>query len=387
MRRSIRSLVSLASAVVLSLHIASCTVQGPVRATSLLPLTGRGVELDVKEVRTLFPELPGLVRGETSRSMNFSIDGEGQFTLVHAIEREVGTIGLKSSPLDPVDATRLGLKSSDGVLVRGVVEDGPADRAGLEKGQVVLGFSGEKVAGLDALRSRVESTPPGAEVQIEVWNGKGVEVLDITLASSVRVREDKVLTRSLERLDDTARTGVTILELPGPVSHLVDGGRGSATGSLLITGLVPDSPAFRADLRPGDRIVEVDGVRIETLEDYRRATSTASTEERLVLGLRRSGDSVDARVRVRSGPAASYRFNMLGLVACESRPSRSSSSLIWNIVFHHETRRNFEGGPHSYRPRTETSWGIGLDLLKYENSPEEWCFTIGWILPIRVKKG
>jgi len=79
-------------------------------------------------------------------------------------------IGIKLDPLTPVLAKQLGLESgAKGILVGEVVPGGPADKAGLKQGDVIVGFGGEKVDGIPSFRLKVASSAAGKSFDVEYY--------------------------------------------------------------------------------------------------------------------------------------------------------------------------------------------------------------------------
>jgi Do/DeqQ family serine protease len=92
-----------------------------------------------------------------------------------------GQLGIGIEPVTPEQATRLGLKESRGVVVASVAPNGPAARAGLRPGDVILAFQGEPVTDGNTLRNRVASTLPGTAVKLTIWRDKREQEVEVTL--------------------------------------------------------------------------------------------------------------------------------------------------------------------------------------------------------------
>ncbi len=79
-----------------------------------------------------------------------------------------GYLGVYLAELTPEQAKNLGLKEGRGVQVARVVSGGPAERANLQPGDIIVGFDGKEVPGTRDLSWLVAATPPGKEVKVEV---------------------------------------------------------------------------------------------------------------------------------------------------------------------------------------------------------------------------
>lgn len=88
-----------------------------------------------------------------------------------------GSLGVTIQPLTPEIIQRLGLQNAQGALISSVVAGSPADRAGLQSGDVITAFNGTAVADPNSLRNAVASTPPGTDVTLTIRrNGREQQV-------------------------------------------------------------------------------------------------------------------------------------------------------------------------------------------------------------------
>lgn len=71
----------------------------------------------------------------------------------------------------------------DGVYVSDVVEDGAAKKAGIEKGDVIIGFNGKPIKTMAELQETLAKTVPGTEVKVKVLRGKKEKTFDVLLVN------------------------------------------------------------------------------------------------------------------------------------------------------------------------------------------------------------
>ena len=98
-----------------------------------------------------------------------------------------GWIGVEPQDLGPELASTFRLPSTDGqalqgVVVTGVLQNGPADKAGIRPGDVITRVEQQAVRNVPELLGRVAGLPPGQPAKIEVWRGKGLTQLTVVPA-------------------------------------------------------------------------------------------------------------------------------------------------------------------------------------------------------------
>src|SRR5262249_56607262 len=71
-------------------------------------------------------------------------------------------------PVTPTDVQSAGLPERKGVVVEGVASGSPAERAGLQKGDIIVGVGDQPVAGPPELTRRIAASAPGSRVQLDV---------------------------------------------------------------------------------------------------------------------------------------------------------------------------------------------------------------------------
>jgi Do/DeqQ family serine protease len=93
-----------------------------------------------------------------------------------------GQLGVIVQPVTPDDAKRAGRADNRGVLVREVVDGGPADRAGVRAGDIITAFNGTPMDDSNSLRIQVAGAQPGAAVTLTIWRGGKEQQVRVTLA-------------------------------------------------------------------------------------------------------------------------------------------------------------------------------------------------------------
>jgi serine protease Do len=210
--------------------------------------------------------------------------------IVHGkVER--GWLGVSIQDLTPELAQSVHLEALRGAYVVEVVKGGPAERGGLQKGDVVVGYEGKEVTDAGALRNQVAVTPIGEEARLGVWReGKKLELM-------VKIGRLEDATRILasaikERLGITARR-VTPKEAE---KYGLQSNQGVAIATV-----EPKGPLGEAGFEVGDIILGIDGQPIQGMEGFVGLVSSLKPQQKIALIAldHRTGNtgSVEATVR------------------------------------------------------------------------------------------
>lgn len=134
--------------------------------------------------------------------------------------------------------------AEEGVLIASVEPDGPAAQAGVRRGDILVEVDGEAVDDPLDLARALEDRRPGDQIELTVWHGD----------------EKRVLTATLDERDGRGWLGL----VPCGAPHALTLARlENLRPGALITSVEPASPAERAGLREGDRIVALDGQMLD----------------------------------------------------------------------------------------------------------------------------
>ncbi len=95
----------------------------------------------------------------------------GVAALPKPVAAESGFTGMQIQGMSQQTATALGLKSTDGILVRDVALGGPADKAGIKRGDLILNYGGQRIDSFKKMVTVAGATKPGQEVKVSILRG------------------------------------------------------------------------------------------------------------------------------------------------------------------------------------------------------------------------
>jgi serine protease Do len=169
-----------------------------------------------------------------------------------------GWLGVMIQEITPALKDKLELPSEEGALVSQVTPGGPAAKAGIERGDVIISFDGKKIKDMHDLPFLVATTPAGKKVQVEVVRKGERKTFE------VEVGELKEETPAAEE-ESKPYLGMTVEDIsPKTTSEY----KLSETSGVVVTWVESDSPADQAGLRPGDVILEIDQNRVKDLKQF-----------------------------------------------------------------------------------------------------------------------
>lgn len=195
-----------------------------------------------------------------------------------------GRIGVVIQPVTKELADGFGLGKPQGALVNSVEKGGPADKAGIEAGDVILSFDGKSVASSEDLPRVVGGTKPGSKVSVRVWRNKAARELQVTVAELTDDRRTQAR-GGKPQPPAAAQYGMSL-------SDLTDGQRKELKieGGVLVDNV--QGVAARAGIRRGDVILAVNNQDVKSVDQFRELLSNFDKGRIVALLVRRGGNSL-----------------------------------------------------------------------------------------------
>jgi len=206
---------------------------------------------------------------------------------------ERGYIGVRLQPLNGELATSYGVPENHGVLVGSVKSGGPGDEAGLQRGDIVVKFDGERVHRLQELMFAVAETEPGTEATMTVLRSGDKKNVTVSLASRPDAEEPPQRSSSSSAGD--ARLGVRVAPLDEQMARRL--GVDPQSG-VVVEEVQSGSPAADV-LQKGDILQQADGRALSSPDDLKQILDQRDPGEILRLSIERRGTQQFVAVRLR----------------------------------------------------------------------------------------
>jgi serine protease Do len=213
--------------------------------------------------------------------------------------RETGTVergwlGIGIQDVTPELASSLDLGETTGALVANISPESPAERAGVERGDVIVEFEGKPITESHQLPALVAESRIGSKAHLIVLRNGAKKTLDVTIANLPAEPERRLSSRDGGR-DDSAVWGFAVADI---TPQLARGHRLARDHGVVVTNVEPEGPAAEAGMQPGDIVREVDRAPVESSSDLRKALEARKKDN--VLLLMQRGDATSFQVLKRS---------------------------------------------------------------------------------------
>lgn len=211
-------------------------------------------------------------RSGGNMGIGFAIPINTAVAAADALSRPRGYLGVATQHVDRRAAAIFGLKG--GAFVGEVVPGSPADRAGIQVGDVIFSVNGVDITTGPGLVETIGALPPGRKVTLGLLRDERRLEVDVVLGE----RENRFLPGGGPADGEGGVQAVAGMRLAPVPDHERDSLR-LPEGGVVISGLEPDSPAASCGLQPGDVITRIDGnlpaSPEEAAELLRKAGTTA----------------------------------------------------------------------------------------------------------------
>ena len=191
-------------------------------------------------------------------------------------ETRRGWLGVRIQNLNSEVAEALGLENINGALVTDVPE-GPARKAGIRSGDVIIEFDGLKINDSSSLVKVVGDSEVGKDVDILIWRDGNQKTLTVKLGrlENVQLSNEKNQNRS-SKINEYA--GMSFTDLTNEIRKRFD--LSDESIGVVVVGVNDNSPAAERGIKPGDIIQKVDQVDINTSKEILKVVDEAKNKKK-----------------------------------------------------------------------------------------------------------
>ena len=190
-----------------------------------------------------------------------------------------GRIGVTIQDVNAQLAESFGLDRPHGALVSSVEKDGPAARAGIVAGDVILAVGGRPIERFGELSSTIAGMKPGSDATLALWRNRKEQNVSVKVAELKEQQQVAAFHpgKSQEHGGDRASAlGLTVRPLEAREKE-----QAGTQGSLVVEEV--SGPAQAAEVEPGDIILGINGKRVHTVQELQDAARTAGKNVALLI--------------------------------------------------------------------------------------------------------
>jgi serine protease Do len=196
-------------------------------------------------------------------------------------------LGIVPQDIKPALAKAFNVSETGGALVGDVSAGGPAEKGGLQKGDIILDINGQPIADANQLRLKVGMMMPNETVKMKVLrNGKTLEVA--VKLGEFPANQERASIGTEEK--ESVMEGVTVENLTPEQANQLK--LSKATTGVVVDEVSPASRAANAGLQPGDVIQEVNHHSVQSVGDFKQAINSTSKDTPVLLLVNREGSTM-----------------------------------------------------------------------------------------------
>ncbi|HQR51438.1 MAG TPA: DegQ family serine endoprotease [Methylophilaceae bacterium] len=202
-----------------------------------------------------------------------------------------GWLGISIQEITKELAESFGMKNTNGALVAGVEKGSPAEKAGLEAGDVILKFDGKVITSSSDLPRVVGATKPGKDATIEILRRGSSKNVSVTVGELPSDDKEEAQPSRGPAKAEPNRIGLALRELTPQQKKKLNGKNG-----LLVVGA--EGSAAQAGIRRGDVILAVNNTEVQGLEQFNKQIAAVQSGKTVALLVLRENSTLYVPVKV-----------------------------------------------------------------------------------------
>lgn len=203
-----------------------------------------------------------------------------------------GWLGVLVQQITPEIAESMKFKEPTGALVADVTPGGPADKAGIKRGDVIVEFNGNTIKDMAELPKLVAITPPGTQSKLKFISNGNEKTAEIKLGE---LPEEVAKASGGSGQEIERNMGLVVQEINPQIQRRL---QLEDSKGIIITNVQPGSIGWEAGLRRGDIILEVNREQISGLDEYRKAIDSIKKGDSALLLVKRDKNTVYVALKI-----------------------------------------------------------------------------------------
>jgi serine protease Do len=183
-----------------------------------------------------------------------------------------GKVGVTIQRVNQALSDSFGLPQPEGALVASVEKGGPAEKAGIEPGDVILKLNGEPLKDSSDLSVQIAQIPPGTQVNLEVWRNHAARNVQVTLGTL----EDKRTAANVAPHEGGGKLGLSVRPLSPEEQR-----QGNLRGGVVVERAT--GPAADAGIQSGDVVLAANGAAVASAEELKAAVEKSKGHVALLI--------------------------------------------------------------------------------------------------------
>lgn len=221
--------------------------------------------------------------------IDVAIDISNQLKVSGKVNR--GWLGIVIQELSKDLAESFGMKNTNGALVAAVEKGGPADKGGLEAGDVIVKFDGKPIMASTDLPRAVAAAKPGKAVPVEVLRKGNPKLLNIAVGEMPTEGNEQAQQPRSAAKPEVNRIGLVLKETTAQQRKKLNGKNG-----LIV--LDAQGSAAQAGVRRGDVILGLNNSEVQTLDQFNKQLSTFAAGKSVALLVLRGENTLYVPVKL-----------------------------------------------------------------------------------------
>jgi membrane-associated protease RseP (regulator of RpoE activity) len=225
------------------------------------------------------------------------IDDSTKIIIVQSSDERGGWLGVSIQDMTHHLAKEMDVKTTDGALVDEVIEDSPAEAAGIKEEDIIVEVGGKKIADADELRAAIRKTKPDTKVSVTLMRKEEKKTLTATIEKQPRSRSYSYSfaphalphvpqARHIEVFVSSDALGMELSPLGEQLGKYFDAPEGKG---VLVTEVAEESKAEKAGFKAGDVILKVGKEPVEDVRDVHKALREYKQGEKADVEIIRKG--------------------------------------------------------------------------------------------------